>query len=56
MLAVLDDPDVEDIAIFEKLGDRLDGGIVGEVAKMGGEWGLVGQRLGEVITERVVTC
>lgn len=55
LLTVLNDAHVDDIAVFKKLGDSLDGRIVGQVAEMGGERRLVGQLLGQIIAQRVVT-
>lgn len=55
LLTVFYDAHVDDIAVLKKLGDGLDGRIVGQVAEMGGERRLVGQLLGQVIAQRVVT-
>jgi hypothetical protein len=54
LLAVLNDAHVHNLAIVEELGDGLDGRIVGQVAEVGGERGLVGQNLGKVVAERVI--
>jgi hypothetical protein len=55
LFAVLNDAHIHDVAVGEKLGDGLDGRIVGQVAKMGRERRLVGKLLGKVIAKRVVT-
>jgi hypothetical protein len=42
-LSVFNDSDTDDSAALEKLSDGLDGGVVRQVAKVGGVWRLVGQ-------------
>lgn len=49
LLAVLDDPDTDDITSGEEIGDRVDGSIIREVAEMGRVRGLVGELNGTSI-------
>jgi hypothetical protein len=54
LFAVLNDAYVHDVAVGEELGNGLDGGIVGQVAKMSGERRLLRQLLWKVVAEGVV--
>ena len=54
LLAVFNDPHVQDVAALKELGDALVGRIIRQVAEMGGEGGLVGQDLGQVVADRVI--
>jgi hypothetical protein len=55
LLTVLDDSHVHDVAVLEKLANGLDGGIVGQVAKMSGERRLIGELLRQIVAKGVVT-
>lgn len=55
LLAVLDNADVDAVAVVEEVGHTLDSGIIRQVAEMSGIRRLGGELLGEVVAERVVT-
>lgn len=56
MLAILDDPNVGNIASLKEFGDGFDSSIIGEIAEVGGVGGLIRKFLGKIVADGMVAC